>query len=341
MQLADTAFVFASLGIAAVMMGWASTGLVLRLFSSARHRSQPNKRTMHDVPTSNVGGIALVATLLGLGVLIIPSTPESVALAASVAGLAIVSLTDHYRPLGPLIRLVVQSLAVTAMLTLVPNDVRLAPSIPLEVERVAVGIAWLWMINLTNFIDGIDGMAASTGIVIAVGYLVVTMWPPTAAGDIRIPQLVALLMAGACLGYLVWNWHPARIFMGDSGSIPLGFLMGWLILDLVRLGFWMSAAIIPAIVVADATLTLLKRLLRGEKVWRAHKSHFYQRAVQGGTSPATVVRRKLIADTALVGLALVAKTDPVPAAFGAVGVVILLLAHWSTLASSTTRSEVT
>ncbi len=354
MKPLSPAIVALILGAAAILFSWAMTGLVLRLFTNVRHRTEPNERSMHEVPTSNVGGLAIVATVLGLGALLILPTTASLILAGCVGGLALVSLIDHYRPLWPLSRLLFQALAVGAALSLLPHDLRLAPDLPFEVERAALGVAWLWMINLTNFIDGIDGIAATGCAATCLGYLAVLLWPPGAiqgtgaiqetgalsgmtglgiVGDLPISALIAVLLAGACLGYLVWNWHPARIFMGDTGSIPLGFLVGWLMLDLALRGHWVSALILPAVFVTDATLTLLKRLMRAEKIWRPHRSHFYQRAVQGGTSPASVVRRMLIADAMLIVLAVLAKAEPGIAAVGALATVTLLLVHWATLAA--------
>jgi UDP-N-acetylmuramyl pentapeptide phosphotransferase/UDP-N-acetylglucosamine-1-phosphate transferase len=324
--------------VAAMILSWAITGLVLRLFSGARHASTPNDRTMHTQPTPNVGGIAIVLTVLALSLAFLSPTVALRTIGACFGGLALVSLADQYRPVWPLTRLLVQALAVAAALSLVPAEVRLIPAMPFAAERLALGFAWLWVINLTNFIDGIDGIAASGVAMVAAGYVAVVHLPFDGSVDVAQPAVVALVLVGACLGYLVWNWHPARIFMGDSGSIPLGFLMGWLMLDLALRGYWVSALILPAVFVADATLTLLKRVLRGEKIWRPHRTHFYQRAVQGGTSPASVVKRMLIVDVLLVGLAILARTDPVPAALGAIALVALLLFHWSALAPARTDS---
>src|SRR6202034_2619980 len=106
----------------------------------------------------------------------------------------------------------------------------------------------------------------------------------------------AAAIAAAALGFLVWNWAPARIFMGDVGSIPLGYALGYLLLEIARRGWWKAALILPLYFLADATLTLLRRLARGERVWQAHREHFYQRAVQRGLGHAAVVTRVIHAD---------------------------------------------
>ena len=317
---------------AAFLMAWALTGLILRIFSGAHHRAQPNERTMHTVPTPNIGGLAIVGALLSIGAMWVPWSHEMAVLAGCVAALALVSWLDHYRPVWPPTRFLVHGLAVAAALSLVPAEFRFVPALPVALERIAIGIAWLWMVNLTNFIDGIDGIAATGGAMVALGYVAVLAWPFGHLSTISPAVAVAIILAGACSGYLIWNWHPARIFMGDVGSIPLGFLLGWLMLDLAQRGHWLSALILPAVFVSDATLTLFKRLLRGEKVWRAHRQHFYQRAVQGGATPPQVVCRTLLAHLALIALAVLARTLPGVAIIGAVVVVVLLLAHFSELA---------
>jgi UDP-N-acetylmuramyl pentapeptide phosphotransferase/UDP-N-acetylglucosamine-1-phosphate transferase len=143
---------------------------------------------------------------------------------------------------------------------------------------------------------------------------------------------LALIAAAATGGYLAWNWHPAKVFMGDSGSIPLGFLLGWLMLDLAFQGYWAAATILPAYFAADATWTLVKRILRGERPWKAHREHFYQRAVLGGATPPEVVRLVCIANGILIVLAVASAKHPLLSLLAAAAVVIALLHRLQTLA---------
>src|SRR4029079_9862702 len=105
---------------------------------------------------------------------------------------------------------------------------RVFPVLPVAAERLLAGLAWLWFINLFNFMDGIDGLAGSEAIAVALGYLLLA----SVAGLDSPLRPLALIVAASAAGYLVWNWHPAKVFMGDAGAIPLGFLLGWLMLDL-------------------------------------------------------------------------------------------------------------
>jgi UDP-N-acetylmuramyl pentapeptide phosphotransferase/UDP-N-acetylglucosamine-1-phosphate transferase len=200
--------------------------------------------------------------------------------------------------------------------------------VPLIVERVVLGAAWVWFINLYNFMDGIDGIAGSEGIAVAAGYVAVLAAAPDAAPAIDL----ALIIAAACAGYLVWNWHPARVFMGDAGSIALGFLLGWLMIDLALRGHWAAALILPATFAADATLTLLTRVWRGEKPWQPHRQHFYQRAVLGGAPVPAVVGSISAANGVLIVLAVLSVPYPLAALIAATTVVLALLAHLQHLA---------
>jgi UDP-N-acetylmuramyl pentapeptide phosphotransferase/UDP-N-acetylglucosamine-1-phosphate transferase len=127
----------------------------------------------------------------------------------------------------------------------------------------------------------------------------------------------------------VWNWSPARIFLGDVGSAPLGYLLGFLLLDLALRGFWKVALILPLYFLADATITLIRRLLRGERVWQAHREHYYQRAVQGGLDHATVVRCVIAADVLLIGCGWAAENGqsalPLAASLAIVAILLVTL----------------
>jgi UDP-N-acetylmuramyl pentapeptide phosphotransferase/UDP-N-acetylglucosamine-1-phosphate transferase len=149
----------------------------------------------------------------------------------------------------------------------------------------------VWFINLYNFMDGIDGIAGVETLAIGFGLFALLA---TAGGDTGRPgialALAALVTASAAAGFLVLNWHPARVFMGDVGAIALGYLLGWFLLTLAAWGYWTAALILPGYYLADATITIVRRALAGETVWQAHAKHFYQRATQRGLGHARVAR---------------------------------------------------
>lgn len=147
--------------------------------------------------------------------------------------------------------------------------------------------------------DGIDGITCSETITICIGMVLIAFFS-------QFPQEVAvfaLALAICCAGFLPWNWHKAKIFLGDVGSIPLGFLVGWLLIVLAMYGYWAAALILPAYYFTDAGITLLMRLIRKKKIWQAHSEHFYQQAVRSGKSHSAVVITITVANIGFTGLA--------------------------------------
>jgi UDP-N-acetylmuramyl pentapeptide phosphotransferase/UDP-N-acetylglucosamine-1-phosphate transferase len=308
----------------ALALAWWLTGVYLRLMLAYGRLEPPTDRGMHKVPVPSGAGAAIVAAALVLWPLWQgPAASDSMLLLATVAALALISWLDDRRGLSPAVRLAAHAAAVTLLLASLGPEHRVLPALPLGVERTALGLAWLWFINLFNFMDGIDGIAGAEAVAVAAGYVLVV----TAAGAGNPLDQLALIVAAATAGYLFWNWHPAKVFMGDTGSIALGFVLGWMMIDLCLRGLSAAAVILPLYFVADATFTLVKRLARGEKPWRPHRQHAYQRAVLGGTPPSAVVLRTAIANAALVVLSLLSIWHPILALAGAAVVVTGLLVN--------------
>ena len=316
------------LAITAAVLGWSLVGIFTLVMSSWRRLDEPNERSMHSRPVPAGAGIGIVATALLLWPWWHTRTDAfQLALLAGCVALGLVSLADDHWRLSPALRFGAQAAVVAVCLLALPTEARLVPILPLALERGVVALAWLWFINLFNFMDGIDGLAGSEAVAVAIGYLAVGAF----AGLDDPFWGLALVIAASAGGYLFWNWHPAMVFMGDAGSIPLGFLLGWLMLDLALAGAWPAGLILPLYFVADATLTLLVRARRGETLWQAHRQHFYQRAVLGGTRPAGVVWRVGAVNATLLALALVSVHHPLPALVAAAGLVWALLSHLNDL----------
>ena len=316
------------LAITAAVLGWSLVGIFTLVMSSWRRLDEPNERSMHSRPVPAGAGIGIVATALLLWPWWHTRTDAfQLALLAGCVALGLVSLADDHWRLSPALRFGAQAAVVAVCLITLPSEARLVPILPLALERGVVALAWLWFINLFNFMDGIDGLAGSETIAVAIGYLAVGAF----AGLDDPYWGLALVIAASAGGYLFWNWHPAMVFMGDAGSIPLGFLLGWLMLDLALAGAWPAGLILPLYFLADATLTLLVRARRGETLWQAHRQHFYQRAVLGGTRPAGVVWRVGAVNATLLALALVSVHHPLPALVAAAGLVWALLSHLNDL----------
>jgi UDP-N-acetylmuramyl pentapeptide phosphotransferase/UDP-N-acetylglucosamine-1-phosphate transferase len=277
-------------------------GALIPLLRRGGILDRPNRRSLHTSPTPRGAGIAVVGTVLlawlaaaasgQVGAAVVP-----VSLAAGP--LAAVCWLDDLYGLAPALKLMAQAAAVAIGMSALPRPEFIsqwtaAPAL----ADIAVGLVWLWWVNIFNFMDGIDGLAGGEAAAIGGGLLLF------AAVGVGVDPGLALLAAavlGAALGFLRWNWSPARIFLGDVGSVLLGYLTGFLLIGLALAGHWRIALILPLYFLADATITLIRRLLRGERVWEAHRAHFYQQAVAQGRSHAAVAGRVVTADLLLVG----------------------------------------
>ncbi|HVH77826.1 MAG TPA: glycosyl transferase, partial [Stellaceae bacterium] len=250
--------------------------------------------------------------------------PSFIAVALTATGLAIVSWLDDLRGLSPALRLLAQMAAVVAGMFALPQGVIFQGWLPPALDAIAAALLWVWFVNLFNFMDGIDGIAGSEAVAIGIGIVLIT------GGDSALAEPAAAI-AAAALGFVFWNWAPARIFLGDVGSVPLGYLLGFLLLALVlrgnqgMVGAWQAALILPAYFLADTTPTLLRRLARGERVWQAHREHFYQRAVQHGLGHAAVVIRVAAANFVLIACAVAATRGWGFAALGGAALTVVAL----------------
>lgn len=221
-------------------------------------------------------------------------------------GLMLLGFLDDRRGLSPLPRLMGHVVAVALVLALMPAEARItAAPMPLVLERLVLGLAWVWFINLTNFMDGIDGLVGAQAIHVGV---TVALFVPFAAISYYTAGM-GLVIAGAMAGFLVWNWNPAKVFMGDSGSIPLGFLLGWVLVHVAVEVSPYALLVVPATLVGDATLTLIRRVLAGHKPWEPHREHGYQRALAAGLSPDAVVLEVARYNLVFLALGLATSTD--------------------------------
>lgn len=269
---------------------------------------RPGARSLHDRPVSRAGGIAILSGLAaGLLIGAIMEVPglglESGAGAGAgpaygwvLAGgflVACVSLADDVRPLSPAIRIVVHLAAGGCVVVSGLTAEGIAfPGGALELGAVAGPVFTVlfvaWVVNLYNFMDGMDGFAGGMAV---IGF---TTLAALCAGGGAAPIVAAsLIVAAASLGFLLFNFPPAKIFMGDVGSSLLGFLAAVGMLWAERAAsvpLWVSVLVFSPFIV-DASVTLVRRTLAGEKPWQSHRGHFYQRLVLlGWGHRKTVVR---------------------------------------------------
>ena len=308
----------AVLAAALVLTGWLRRWLADRAILD-----RPVERSSHRVPVPRGGGLAVMAAL-GLGWLILAwhgAPAGTLTVLGAAAGLAVLSWRDDVGGLPVAARLAAHGAAVLVGLTALGGPVFQGVLPPLA-DRVIAGLLWLWFVNLFNFMDGIDGIAGVETAALGIGMAAVLAIATT--GDDGTASL-ALAVAAAALGFLRWNWHPAQIFLGDVGSVPLGYLLGWLLLLLAGKGLWAPALILPLYYLADASITLAWRAAHRAPIWQAHREHFYQRALARDGDHGAVARLVLAADGALVLLAVLAIHRPLAALALAVAVVAALL----------------
>lgn len=252
--------------------------------------ARPNARSSHNVPTPQGAGIAVIATtLLVAGIAIAWFTPVTTALwvlfAATVV-IAVVGAVDDLRPLPVAPRFALQALCVAAALAALPADLQIAPALPLWLERVVLVVGVLWFVNLTNFMDGLDWITVAEVIPVTATLALMGCVGATSAPT----ALVAAALCGAMLGFAPFNRPVAKMFLGDVGSLPIGLLLAWCLLQLAFAGHLAAAILLPLYYLCDATVTLLRRMVRREPFWLAHRSHFYQRATDNGFTVIGVVR---------------------------------------------------
>jgi UDP-N-acetylmuramyl pentapeptide phosphotransferase/UDP-N-acetylglucosamine-1-phosphate transferase len=321
------AMVLAAFFVSAALLAGLAIAALLPLLRRSQVLDHPNDRSSHVVPTPRGAGLAVVPLIAGFWIALAigwGDVADGALIWPAIAALflCVLSWFDDLKGLPPLGRFCAHVVVVAALLYIQsPGVLYLQGLLPIWADRLVAGFIWVWFINLFNFMDGIDGISGVETLTIGLGVAALA----TGASLIEPLAIPALVLAGAALGFLALNWHPAKIFLGDSGSVPLGLLLGWLLLQLAAAGAWAAALILPLYYLADATITIARRMLRGEKIWQAHRQHFYQRAVAGGSSHARVSSMIALVNLGLIALAILSVRYPMVSLIGAAVVTALLL----------------
>lgn len=272
------------------------TGLLRRYALARNVLDIPNDRSSHSVPTPRGGGVAIVVSFL-VGVLALAgmghvSTPTTVAVVVSGGLVALIGFLDDHRPIAARWRLLAHFTAAIWALSW------LGGFPPVEIGTRTLDLGWagqalatlslVWMLNLYNFMDGIDGIAGIEAFTVCIAAVTLYRLSGVSGAELVPP----LLLAVAAFGFLLWNFPPAKIFMGDAGSGFLGLILGILALraSASSPAFLWSWVILLGVFVVDATLTLFRRWARRERLYEAHRSHAYQHATQrvGRHGPVTL-----------------------------------------------------
>ncbi|HEU4475341.1 MAG TPA: glycosyl transferase [Methyloceanibacter sp.] len=267
--------------------------------------AQPNARSSHTIPTPQGAGLAVMASVFAgctLGLLFAPAEPSLLGVLVVAAGLTLLGAIDDAYGLSVTSRLTGQALAAIVLVGTLPDDLRLFPDLmPAGVEDALLVLGIVWFVNAVNFLDGLDWMTVAQVVPMIIGIAALHVLGAVPATV----TLLALALLGATLGFAIFNKHPASIFLGDAGSLPIGLILAFMLIFVAKTS--LAAALLLALyTLADATVTLVRRLTAGEKVFSAHRTHFYQRGVAAGLSVPQVTTRVLLLGLLLAGLAIAA-----------------------------------
>jgi len=281
--------------------------LVLKPLLARHLLAHPNARSSHSTATPQGAGLGVMVAVITVTVValvlgVAAPPPSLVPVLGGAAFLTVIGALDDAHALAVSWRFLAQTLVALAVVLMLPQDFRLLPDfLPLGVERVLMVIGVVGFVNAINFLDGLDWMTVAQvvpttlGVAILCGLGVV---PPSIG-------LLALALLGATLGFAVFNKHPAQIFLGDAGSLPIGLLLAYLLIYVAE-AHLMSGLLLALYTLTDATITFFRRLFNGEPVLTAHKTHFYQRAVARGLGVPQVTMRVFVLGIGLMALAIVA-----------------------------------
>jgi Fuc2NAc and GlcNAc transferase len=288
-----------------VLSFFASVGAVSWVCRSAeklRLVEVPNHRSSHTRPTPTGGGLGIVISSSTVGAFICVHFEwmQGMYALGLAAGLAVAGLTDDVRGLSARVRLMIQ-LVLSVLLFSWCFDFN---DIILSINNVfydywIIGYlvsltAFIWWINLFNFMDGIDGLAGSQAVYMLLGGSLLCVW--TGALAVSAPIIVlSACVASATVGFLAFNWSPAKIFMGDAGSTWLAFIIVFIAVSTIQSGVLTVSAwcILSAVFVSDATITLVRRVVSGQRWSEAHRSHAYQRLARFWAEERCIAHRRV------------------------------------------------
>ncbi|MGC1712693.1 MAG: glycosyl transferase [Methyloceanibacter sp.] len=278
--------------------------LILRPILVRHLLAHPNARSSHKVPTPQGAGLAVMLAVLvvsALAAYLVPllTVPSLVPVLAAASFLTLLGAIDDRHALCVSWRFIGQGSAALAIVLSLPEEVRILPGLlPLGVERALLVIGTIGLVNAVNFLDGLDWMTVAEVVPITLAVAAMQALGVLPAGI----GLLSLALLGAMLGFAIFNRHPASIFLGDAGSLPIGLCLALMLIYVADANL-AAALLLPMYMVADTAITLIRRMINREPFLSAHRSHFYQRAVSGGRSVTEVTTSIFVLSTALELLA--------------------------------------
>ena len=309
----------------------------------------PKARGLHSAPVPRVGGIALFASVWLLSGWWMQRDLVGAIAVISLA-LLVISVFDDLRSLSALLRLLVHTAAAILVVLLWVKTFGLVPGrtsmsihwVMSPLGALAIALAIVWMTNLYNFMDGADGLAGGMSVIGFGSYATALALHANSGGSLG---LLVTALSGAAAGFLLFNFSPAKVFMGDAGAIPLGFLAIALGIhgNLLGLWAWWFAVLVFSPFIVDASATLLRRTLQGQKPWIAHRDHYYQRLILAGWGPRKTALTYYGLMGAAAASALIALQSPdrhaILLAWVIIYALLLLLLEWGLYKKKSNNSK--
>ena len=291
--------------------------IAIYFFSKRRVLDIPNSRSNHKSATLTGGGVAIVSSLLIIIAILYYSSRESVFLyiLSALLVLSSISFIDDLKNISIKVRIFFQALSIYLLLSgsFGYLDITLF---------TLLALVLFVFLNFYNFMDGIDGSATLEAIHISSGIFVLGLITSNIPIEVMV---ISLIIVSACLAFIKFNWHPAKIFLGDVGSTSLGLICGWMLIVIALQGFYAAALILPMYYLADSGVTILRRLLARKKIWQAHSEHFYQQAARNGLPHNKIVRKIIYCNCALFILSLTSLYCPITSTLLSIAIVSYML----------------
>lgn len=304
------------------------TYILTKYFAAIGLVDVPSNRRSHDKVTPRGGGLAIVIVVMialssfeyiTSGLLI-----NSIKILPLLFIIAFVSFLDDLKPVPVLIRLIVH-LICSAFAVFLFSPLNFTTPILTYIVFTALVVALSGFVNIYNFMDGIDGMSCVESIHLSSSILILCLLQFQVLVNPYFIVNISIIILGCSIGFLIFNWNPAKIFLGDVGSISLGFLLGLclLLLAITNANLFIACFIASLYYVTDAVLTILIRLINKEKIWQPHLKHFFQKAVKKGKSYKKVVSIIAICNVFLMILSVFSLYFPIISLILALSVIIL------------------
>ena len=312
-------------------ISWLATKLLINSLKKFGLIDRPSARRLHSSPTPRGGGLAIVLSFLVCILIYAYFSPLAAPLGyilRLLLALAFISFMDDLEHINIVARLALHLIcAFDAVYLLIASQ--LAQDY-YGLKIFIIGIILAGFINIYNFLDGTDGLSCTCAVHISLAIILVCLLRQ----NIHLANYIIIsscLVASASLGFLVFNFHPAKIFLGDVGSISLGFILGinLALIATSSLNLFITSIIISMYHLADGGLTILIRLFQGKKPWQAHTEHFFQQALQKGMRPKIIVYKIMSCNFILMICALLSLTYPVTSLIVAAVATAVLLLHFS------------